>query len=101
MAGYAAILNSNMLGGAPLPGGLTEADIAAILSRGDVGAISAIKNLASQLDDYNNGGEDIALSSVLPPTGRANPQEAKAIANIPFGDCQNLIGQNDKPKGRR
>ena len=80
----AAILNSAMPGGAPLPAGYNLAQIAAILGGTNVVAIG---DLNDDLTDYNEGGDLEALDPSLPPTGSANPQMAKAIANIGFADC--------------
>jgi hypothetical protein len=83
----AAILNSAMPGGAPLPtfngSPLTIASIANILTNG---TIAQIKALNSALDAFNNSGDDIALDPSLPATGKADPQGAKAIADIPWAD---------------
>jgi len=80
----AAILNSNMPGGASLPGGVTLESIKNTLGGTNV---SAIKALASQLDTYNNSGDGVALDPSLPPTGKADPKGARDIADIPFADC--------------
>ena len=80
----AAILNSNMPGGAPLPSGVTLESIKNTLGGNNV---SAIKALASQLDTYNNSGDGVALDPSLPPTGKADPNGARNIADIPFADC--------------
>jgi hypothetical protein len=80
----AAILNSSMPGGAPLPSGVTLDSIRDTLFSNSVGAIKA---LASQLGAYNESGDDIALDPNLPPTGKADPNGARYIADIPFADC--------------
>lgn len=80
----AAILNSAMPGGAPLPAGYSLSQIAAILNGTN---LKAVKDLNSALDAYNNLGDNIALDPGLPSTGRADPKGAKDIANIPFADC--------------
>ena len=80
----AAILNSSMPGGAPLPSGVTLDSIKNTLGGTNVGAIKA---LASQLDAYNKSGDDIALDPSLLPTGKADPNGARDIADIPFADC--------------
>jgi hypothetical protein len=80
----AAILNSSMPGGAPLPSGVTLDSIKNTLGGTNIGAIKA---LASQLDAYNNSGDDIALDPSLLPTGKADPNGARDIAVIPFADC--------------
>jgi uncharacterized repeat protein (TIGR01451 family) len=79
----AAILNSSMPGGAPLPAGYDLTTIANTLAGTD---INAIKTLGSVLGAYNQSGDTFALDPSLPPTGRANPIDAKNIANIPFAD---------------
>ena len=77
----AAILNSALPNGAPLTVELSE--IQSILAGDDIGAI---RDLGKALDEYNNSGDDIALTGVH-ATGSADPKAAKAIANIPFADC--------------
>jgi len=79
----AAVLNSSMPGGAPLPGGLTPAAIATIMGGCD---IQAIRALGSTLGSYNESGDGFALDPSLPPTGKATPNLSKQIANIPFAD---------------
>jgi hypothetical protein len=79
----AAILNSSMPGGAPLPAGCDLTTIANTLAGTD---INAIKTLGSVLGAYNQSGDTFALDPSLPPTGRANPIDARKIANIPFAD---------------
>ena len=80
----AAILNSSMPGGSPLPGGVTLGSIKDTLGGTDVGAIKA---LALQLDTYNKSGDDVALDPNLLPTGNADPNGARDIADIPFANC--------------
>jgi hypothetical protein len=77
----AAIMNSYMAGGAPLPGGMTVADIADILTNGTE---KEIRDLGSLLAGYNESGEDVALDPSLPPTGKttgniADPQGGRLI----------------------
>ena len=79
----AAVLNSSMPGGAPLPGGLTPAAIATIMGGTDV---KAIKALGSTLGSYNESGDGFALDPSLLPTGKATPNLSRQIANIPFAD---------------
>ena len=79
----AAILNAAMPGGKPLPAGYSLTEIRNILSGTD---INAIKALNSALDAFNNSGDNIALDPSLPPTGKADPQGAKGIADIPWAD---------------
>jgi hypothetical protein len=78
----AAIMNSYMPGGAPLPGGITLGSIATTLSGNN---ITAIRNLGSALANYNESGDDIALDPSMPATGRttgniADPQGARGAA---------------------
>ena len=77
----AAILNSALVNGKPMP--VTLAEIQAIMSGTD---IQAIKDLGSLLDTYNNSGDDVPIDSLV-PIGNADPNGAKAIANIPYADC--------------
>ena len=79
----AAVLNSFLPGGAPLPGGLTPAAIATIMGGTDV---KAIKDLGSTLGSYNESGDGFALDPSLLPTGKATPNFSRQIANIPFAD---------------
>jgi hypothetical protein len=94
----AAILNSAMPGGAPLPPGYNETEIADKLASED---IDAIKTLNDVLTTYNEGGDPFALDSSLPPTGRANPQGAKGIADIPFADCNGFSTTGSKGKSEK
>jgi hypothetical protein len=80
----AAILNSAMPGGAPLPEGYSLDDIVEILGGSN---INDIKTLNTDLTAFNEGGETIALDPSLPPTYRADPENARYVANIPFADC--------------
>ena len=80
----AAVLNSAMPGGAPLPAGYSLAEIQSILSGSDIEAIQMLNN---DLTAFNESGDNFALDPSLPPTGPADPREAKNIANIPFADC--------------
>jgi hypothetical protein len=74
----AAIMNSLMPGGAPLPGGLTLASIAAILSSNDSAAMNMT---ASMLDTYNGSGEGVPLDpSLQAHQGNANPTGARNAA---------------------
>ncbi len=77
----AAILNTGLPNGAPIP--VSLADIQTILSGSDV---KAIRSLARTLDRYNNSGDKIPIDSPV-PIGKAQPKLAKAAANIPFADC--------------
>ena len=78
----AAVLNSGLENGAPLPVSLAE--IQSILGGED---INAIKALGKTLDSYNNSGDRVPIDSPV-PIGKANPKGAKLAANIPFADCQ-------------
>ena len=80
----AALLNSSMPGGSPLPAGITPTSIATTIGGTD---INAIKALQSVLDAYNNSGDTVAFDPSLPPTYKATPKDAESIANIPFADC--------------
>ena len=80
----AAILNSAMPGGAPLPDGYSPDEIASILASGKIGDV---RTLNTALTKYNEGGDPYALDPSLPPTYRADPKHAKEVANIPFADC--------------
>lgn len=76
----AAIMNSYMPGGAPLPAGITLTSIAATLSGNNE---ASIRNLGSKLATYNESGDLVALDSTLPPTGKTNnadPQGARDVA---------------------
>jgi hypothetical protein len=77
----AAVLNSGLQNGAPLPVPLSQ--IQATLSGND---INAIKALGAKLDSYNKSGDRITIISPV-PIGRAQPQAAQSIANIKFADC--------------
>ena len=84
----AAIMNSYMPGGAPLPAGITLESIATTLSSNN---ITAIRNLGSALANYNESGDDIALDPSMPPTGKTNnadPQGARLAGAtcIPYWD---------------
>jgi hypothetical protein len=77
----AAIMNSYMPGGAPLPAGITLASIADTLTNG---TIKQIRDLGSALAEYNESGEGQALDPSLPPTGKvsgniADPQGGRLI----------------------
>jgi uncharacterized repeat protein (TIGR01451 family) len=74
----AAILNTGLTNGAPLPNGLTLAQIAAILGGNNRNAILALSAL---LDIYNNSGDSVAIvdgdgTIIL----HADPKAAKAAA---------------------
>jgi hypothetical protein len=76
----AAIMNSYMPGGAPLPAGITLQSIRDTLSSNN---ITAIRNLGSILGTFNGSGETIAFDPRMPATGRTtgnigDPQGAEA-----------------------
>jgi len=84
----AAILNSAMPGGAPLPEfkGL-QLDIDRIRTILSSNIVKDIKDLGAALDAYNNLGDNIALDPSLPSTGHADPKTAKnVIGDIPWAD---------------
>lgn len=79
----AAILNSGLDNGAPLP--VSLADIAAILAGTD---IKAIRALGETLDAYNNSGVDVYIVDDCPyPVLPADPDAAKEAADIIVADC--------------
>jgi len=91
----AAILNSGLDNGAPLPPGANETEIAAILSGTNV---KAIRDLGEVLDDYNKQWDDIAIidydgTEVV----HADPNTARDVANVSFADCDTT----GKVKGKR
>jgi len=83
----AAILNSAMPGGAPLPADYSPSKIADILALENGYTIDDIKTLNTELTKYNEAGDSYALDPSLPPTYRADPKHAKEVANITFADC--------------
>ena len=80
----AAILNSGLTNGAPLPVSLSY--IQDTLKGNDIGAIQI---LGETLDAYNNSGDDIAIVDndgyIIKP---ANPGEAKISANLAIANCK-------------
>jgi hypothetical protein len=97
----AAIMNSYMPGGAPLPGGMTIADIADTLEKDN---IQDIRDLGSDLADFNESGDDIALDPSLPPTGKTNnadPQGGRLVGEpcAEYWDTPERIKGNGR--GRR
>ncbi|HAG08232.1 MAG TPA: hypothetical protein DCK87_01510, partial [Desulfotomaculum sp.] len=80
----AAILNSGLSNGAPLPVSLSY--IQDTLKGNDIGAIRA---LGETLDAYNNSGDDIAIVDndgyMIKP---ADPGQAKTNANFAIADCK-------------
>ncbi len=95
----AAIMNSYMPGGAPLP--VTLESIADTLTNGNT---KQIGDLGSELAGYNEAGERFALDPSLPPTGKvsgniADPQGARLIG----GPCEafwDTEGTKTKGKGK-
>jgi hypothetical protein len=88
----AAIMNSLMPGGAPLPGGLTPASIATALSSDN---ITAIGNLGSVLEKYNVSGDGVALDpSLQAHQGNANPTGARAAG----AGCMSYWNTPPKPR---
>jgi hypothetical protein len=71
----AAILNSHLPDGAPLPSPYDEATIAAILEGSDIDAIDAMQEA---LDIHNNSGDDEPMGDGLTCVqGKADPQGAR------------------------
>lgn len=82
----AAILNTGLTNGKPLPNGLTHARIAQILSSSDIAAIQALQ---VQLDAYNNSGDAEPIrDGDGTQHGPAESQTAKANANIAVGNTR-------------
>lgn len=80
----AALLNTCLDNGKPLPAGITPCSIKNTLTCGTVAEIKALNN---QLDKYNNSGDTIKLASTEPCVqGSATPKASDAAANIPFAD---------------
>ena len=78
-----AILNSG-LDNAQDDGGLIAQAITALAGTN----VSAIKSVGSQLDAYNNSGDDVGLIDLDGTLqGSATPQAAKAYANKSVGNC--------------
>jgi hypothetical protein len=90
----AAILNSCLDNGAPLP--VDPMEIAMILGGTDR---NAIIGLAGILGDYNESGDDVTIidnDGFL--IGHADPKKAKEDANYAVADCLNNAGAS---KGRK
>jgi hypothetical protein len=88
----AAIINSLMPGGAPLPGGMTPASIATALSSNN---ITVIGNLGSVLGDYNESGDGVALDPSLQPyQGNADPKGAEDVG----ASCKSYWNTPPNPK---
>ncbi len=82
----AAILNSSLENGAPLPVSLSE--IASILGGTDM---AAIKALGEQLDYYNNSGDDMDIVDADGYTQMsATPQLGKSI-DVSIADCSPVV----------
>jgi len=92
----AAILNSFAPGGAPLPDGYSLVEITEILGGEDINAINMLNR---DLDEFNNSGDDVAWDPSVPWTGRADPQEAKSVADIGFTDCLGAEPASSQGKG--
>jgi len=79
----AAILNSALTNGAPLPVSLST--IQSIMAGTD---INAIRQLGGTLDTYNQSGDSVAIVDgdgyLIQP---ADPNASKNAADIPFADC--------------
>jgi hypothetical protein len=89
----AAIMNSLMPGGAPLPGGMTPASIAAALSSNN---ITVLSNLGSVLENYNVSGDLVPLDPVLQAhQGNANPTGARNAASA---SCYRYWDTPPKPR---
>ncbi len=79
----AAILNSGLSNGAPLP-----VDIATIQSTLSGNDIAAIQALGTLLGVYNGSGDPFAIVDADGTlAGHADPKGSKDIADIPFADC--------------
>jgi hypothetical protein len=88
----AAIMNSLMPGGAPLPGGLTPASIATALSSNN---ITEIGNLGSLLENYNVSGEGVPLDPALQAhQGNADPDGCWDVGHT----CIQYFDTPPKPK---
>jgi hypothetical protein len=77
----AANLNNCVPSGGGIP--VSPAEIAAILGGTD---IDAIKDLASQLAEYNESGDDVMLVDPDAEPGSATPQDCKDV-DLSFADC--------------
>jgi hypothetical protein len=89
----AAIMNSLMPGGAPLPGGMTPASIAAALSSNN---ITVLSNLGSVLENYNVSGDLVPLDpSLQAHQGSANPTGARNAASA---NCYRYWDTPPKPR---
>jgi hypothetical protein len=81
----AALLNSCLDNGTPLPDDADAADIISILNGSDIGAIH---QLGGKLDEYNNSGDDTAIIDgdgfVF---GNATPRDCKDQADLAKVNC--------------
>jgi hypothetical protein len=94
----AAILNSCLHNGAPLP--KTPVEIATILGGTNR---SAIIELAGQLGAYNESGDEVTIiDNDGFAIGNADPAAAKAGANYAVANCLNGVGVSKKGgKGKK
>jgi hypothetical protein len=100
----AAIMNSYMPGGAPLPDGITLTSIANNLTNGTE---KEIRDLGSALANYNESHEDVAFDPSLPPTGKvsgniADPQGGRLVGAPckTYWDTPEVIKAQGKGKGK-
>jgi len=85
----AALLNTCLENGKPLPAGVTPCTIKNTLLCGTVAQIMALN---SKLDAYNNSGDNVSFTIGECPKGNATPAASKAAANKAFADT---IGSAD------
>ena len=79
-----AIFNTGLTNGAPLPMGLTLADIASILGGTDIDAIDALHGI---LGAYNSSGDYIPIEDADGyPIMSADPKAAKDVADFTIAD---------------
>jgi len=82
----AALLNTCLDNGKPLPAGITPCSIKNTLTCGTAAQIMALNN---KLDIYNNSGDTIKLASTEPCIqGSATPAASQAAATISFADTK-------------
>ena len=81
----AAILNSGLNNGAPVPAGLIEQMLTALQGTDR----QAITSLAGQLAAYNESGDNVAIvdndGATIP---HADPRGTRSIMDVDFADCQ-------------
>jgi uncharacterized repeat protein (TIGR01451 family) len=81
----AALLNTCLDGGKPLPNGITADSIAETLATGTVAQINALHDV---LGMYNESGDLEPLSPTETcPQGSATPKASTAAADLTFADC--------------